>query len=44
MICKIILAILLVGLSYFFGKVWRQNVRVINPQEDKNLPIYCVDT
>lgn len=43
-IIKIILAMLLVGLSYFFGQVWKENVHVIDPQENKNLPIYCVDT
>ena len=43
-ICKIILAVFLLGLSYFFGQVWKENVHVIDPEENKNLPIYCVDT
>ena len=41
---KIILAVVLVGLSYFFGQIWKENVTVIDPNENKNLPIYCVDT
>ncbi len=28
----------------FFGKVWKENVHVIDPNDNKNLPIYCVDT
>lgn len=43
-LCKIILAVVVVGLSYFFGCVWRANVHVVDPAENKNLPIYCVDT
>lgn len=42
--CKIILAIFVVGLSYFFGCIWKDNVHVVDPNENKNLPIYCVDT
>jgi polysaccharide deacetylase family sporulation protein PdaB len=41
---KIILTIGLVGISYFFGQIWKENVHVINPDENKNLPIYCVET
>jgi polysaccharide deacetylase family sporulation protein PdaB len=41
---KIILTISLVGISYFFGQIWKANVHVIDSNENKNLPVYCVDT
>lgn len=43
-ICIIVLGLSLLGGGNAALSVWNQNVRILNPSDNKELPIYCVDT
>lgn len=43
-ICIVVLGLSLLGGGNAALSVWNQNVRILNPADNKELPIYCVDT